>query len=157
MGLFGSKAKPNDQNFKELTNDDRMNKAYELAQRSIIVGVGAMTKGIGETLSVKTRFSENGKVEHAWVTVNSIMEDCFGGVIANDLEYCTKQKCGDVVVVKHADLTDWMCVLKGNGKILGSFTLRASWPSMKEAEKAELRLRLMKMPHDDELGISIDQ
>jgi len=157
MGLFGAKTNTSKEKFKELPNDDRMIKAYEIAQRSIVVGVGAMTKGIGESLSVKARFEENGKIEHAWVTVNSIMEECFGGVIANDLQYCTKQKCGDVVVVKHSDLTDWMCVLKGNGKILGNFTLRASWATMKESDKTLLRSRLMKMPHDDELGISIEQ
>jgi uncharacterized protein YegJ (DUF2314 family) len=87
----------------------------------------------GETdFSLKVRITDNGGVEHFWLSHLEKRDAQLYGVINNDAEIVRNVKLGERLPIPEADISDWLYMREG--KMVGNYTLRVLFKSMPAAE-----------------------
>jgi uncharacterized protein YegJ (DUF2314 family) len=118
--------------------DSAISKARSETDKFILV----LEKKNADTFSVKAPISENGQVEHFWLTDVIFKDGYFLGKIGNDPGIVTGIKIGQDWKIKKAEISDWM--FTRGGKIHGGYTIDPLLPTMTKIEADSLRSKLVR-------------
>jgi uncharacterized protein YegJ (DUF2314 family) len=123
--------------------DSQMDSAISKAKDTVETFIEALKapKPTQQKFAVKKPFKTNdGGMEHIWIT--SVRHDGknFLGELGNDPVNVPSIKFGDPVTVASSEISDWMYL--EDGKIVGGYTMRVIRQRMDPAEAAEFDKRI---------------
>ncbi|HEY9773877.1 MAG TPA: DUF2314 domain-containing protein [Planktothrix sp.] len=109
-------------NIREIHEDDA---ALQIAARNARSDWKKFTDAFAhrkanEQFFVKSPFTQDGKTEHMWVSVQTINGDNIVGTLQNDPVEVRKMKNGQRVLCSVSEIEDWMFV--NHGKINGLYS-----------------------------------
>lgn len=121
------------------SEDQEMNAAIERAQSTLdeFLKINANPPSGASGFKIKVRIEDSHGTEHMWVTPFKKTEKGFSGVLADDPEYVTSVKNGQVLNFTRRDVTDWGYVQDGKQK--GSFTVCVLFKHMPASEVEQYR------------------
>jgi uncharacterized protein YegJ (DUF2314 family) len=128
--------------------DDReMNEAMAEARRTLAQFEQRLANPTPtQTMAIiKGRFTEGDLVEHMWLNRIEVTPEGYRGVLGNDPYELSGVKAGETLVVKRADVSDWIVV--DDGKLVGGYTMRVLRSRLPEDERAAF---------DEQNGIQVE-
>jgi uncharacterized protein YegJ (DUF2314 family) len=87
---------------------------------SLFIKLALDKKNNGFDFYIKSKFTEEGHVEHMWSIVKDVHEDSFEATIDNEPKYLTTVKYKQIVSVPKTSVEDWIIYDK-DSVILGNF------------------------------------
>jgi uncharacterized protein YegJ (DUF2314 family) len=121
------------------TEDKEMNDAIAKAQATLddFLKIKTNPPAGASGFKIKVRITDAHGTEHMWVTPLKQTDTGFTGVLADEPEYITSVKNGQLLNFSRADVSDWGYVL--NGKQKGSFTVCVVFKHMLASEVEQYR------------------
>lgn len=110
------------------------------AQREVDAFIAEMNSKNGESFAVKAPITDNGKVEHFWLTDVVFANGEFEGLIGNDPGIVGNVKFGQKWKLKKHEISDWMYLR--NDKMYGNYTMRPLLKTLPPAEAEKYRKML---------------
>jgi uncharacterized protein YegJ (DUF2314 family) len=88
-----------------------------------------------QDFEVKKPFTQNGQVEHIWLSDVKFIGNRFQGRVDNQSRKIQGLKLGQLVSVKPNEISDWLYV--DHGKLVGGYTVRVQHDELSPKEKQE--------------------
>ena len=128
--------------------DPSMNTAIDQAKKTITEFDQALKSNNPSytDFAIKKRYkTADGGGEHMWIAGVKIVNGNYEGFVNNDAEKTTEVKYGDIVIVRKAEITDWMYL--ENNVLRGGYTIREVRSQMNKEERIKM---------DKDLGFKIE-
>lgn len=139
VGCDATKSKPAtlaDGNYDQMEMDAAIAKARSEVDSFIAI----LTARDGDDFAVKAPITDNGKVEHFWITELVFQNGEFEGVINNEPGVVSNVRIGQKWKINKQEISDWMFMR--NGKMHGNYTMRPLLKTLPPAEAAQYRQML---------------
>jgi len=110
--------------FRIENKDEEMHRAVLEARKNVSVFIAALNNpGTGQhDFEVKKRLTQDGEVEHIWLSDVEFKNNRFYGLVDNHPSKIKGVKFGDRASVGPGEISDWAFV--DNGKLVGGYTIR---------------------------------
>ena len=114
--------------------------ATQRALNEVDAFIAELQAGTAESFAVKAPISENGQVEHFWLTEVSFDGEKFTGTINNEPGIVTHVKLGQQWSLGKTEISDWLYMR--DGKMHGNYTMRPLLATMPEEQAEQFRQML---------------
>ncbi len=118
------------------TENPEIKKARAKARETLPRFDQLFAKGEPGTYTVKFPLTQNGETEHIWLAVSSIQQGMYIGSLANAPVNGTAHKVGDAMIIKQADIEDWMVMTDAG--IYGGYAARYQIKDMPADKRREI-------------------